>query len=228
MTPTDFASKIEHTLLKAEATPAMIDQLCDEAIRYGFAAVCVNPTYVAHCEERIGGSHSVIATVVGFPLGATRTDVKVKETLRAIDDGALEIDMVIRLGDLIAGNTVAVCDDIAAIADAVHTASSRHELKVILETAALTEEQIRRGCQCAAEARADFVKTSTGFHPAGGATVQAVRLMRQCSRLKIKAAGGIRDLAAAQALLDAGAVRLGCSASVNIMQQLEQALAQPV
>lgn len=227
MTRNELASKIEHTLLKAEATPAMIDRLCDEAMQYGFAAVCVNPMWVAHCENRVGGSHTVIATVVGFPLGANRTDVKVKETQRAIDDGAMEIDMVIRLGDLIAGNTDAVCEDIAAVADAVHTASAHHELKVILETAALTDEQIQLGCWCAGQARADFVKTSTGFHPAGGATVEVIRLMRQYSRLKIKAAGSIRDLATAQAMLDAGAVRLGCSASVQLVQELERMSAQP-
>ncbi len=222
MTQTDLASKIEHTLLKSEATPVMIDRLCDEARQYQFAAVCVNPIWVAHCEHRLEGSKSVIATVVGFPLGANRTDIKVAETQRAINDGALEIDMVLRVGDLIAGNTALVCDDIAAVADAVHTASSRHELKVILETATLNEEQILLGCLCAAEARADFVKTSTGFHPAGGATVEAVRLMHQHSpKLKIKAAGGIRDLAKAQALLNAGAQRLGCSASVHIMNELK-------
>src|SRR5688500_17800867 len=115
MTSNELASKIEHTLLKPEATPAMIDQLCDEAVHYGFAAVCVNPISVAHCERRLESSRSVIATVVGFPLGANRTDIKVAETQRAIIDGALEIDMVIRLGDLIAGNAALVSDDIAAV-----------------------------------------------------------------------------------------------------------------
>jgi deoxyribose-phosphate aldolase len=159
--------------------------------------------------------------VVGFPFGGNRTDTKVDETRRAIDDGAVEIDMVPRMGDLIAGNESVVRDDIAAVVDVVHAASPEHELKVILETAALSRDRIITACRCCAEARADFVKTSTGFHPAGGATVEAVRLLhRYASPLKIKASGGIRTLVVAQAMIEAGASRLGMSSGPAIMEEL--------
>jgi deoxyribose-phosphate aldolase len=222
MSPKELASRIDHTILKPEATPAMIDRVCDEALEHEFAAVCVNPVWVARCRERLLGSPVLVASVIGFPLGASLTAVKEEETRRAIDHGATEIDMVIRIGDLIAGNTSIVRDDIAAVAHVVHTASPRHVLKVILETAALTTEQAVAGCRCVAEAEADYAKTSTGFHPAGGATVDTVRLLhRHCAPIKVKAAGGIRDLATAKAMLEAGASRLGCSASVKIMNELE-------
>ena len=224
MTPRELAASIEHTLLKPEATPAAIDRLCDEAVQYGFVAVCVNPIWVKRCAERLAaGSPVRIASVVGFPLGVSRTDTKVDEARRAIDDGAVEFDMVARLGDLVARNTAAVRDDIAAVAEAVHRACPGHVLKVILETAALTEEQIAAGCRCAAEARADFVKTSTGFHPAGGATVEAVRLLgRYGAPLKVKAAGGIRTFATARAMLEAGAERIGCSIGPKIMDLISR------
>jgi deoxyribose-phosphate aldolase len=221
MTRRELAHRIDHTVLKPEATPAAIDQLCDEAREHGFIAVCVNPLYVARCVRRLEGSGVLVASVVGFPLGASRTDIKVDETRRAIADGAVEIDMVIAVGELIAGNTSFIRDDIAALAHEVHGASGRAELKVILETAALTPDQITAGCRCCVDAGADFVKTSTGFHPAGGATVESVRLLKAHSPgLKVKAAGGIRDLATARAMLEAGADRLGCSASVRILGEL--------
>ena len=221
MTRRELAARIDHTVLKSEATPAAIDTLCDEARQHGFIAVCVNPLYVARCVKRLAGSGVLVASVVGFPLGASRTDIKVDETRRAIEDGAIEIDMVIPVGELIAGNVSYVRDDIAALVHEVHGASKKHELKVILETAALTKELIIAGCRCCVEARADFVKTSTGFHPAGGATVESVRLLKTYSPgLKVKAAGGIRDLAAAKAMIEAGADRLGCSASVKIIGKL--------
>ncbi len=221
MTRRELASKIDHTVLKPEATPAAIDQLCDEAREHGFIAVCVNPIHVSRCVRRLEGSDVHVASVVGFPLGASLSDIKADETRRAIEDGAVEIDMVIPVGELIAGNTPCVRDDIAAIAEEVKTAWPPCQLKVILETAALTPEQIIAGCRCCVEAGADFVKTSTGFHPAGGATVESVRLLRQHSPgLQVKAAGGIRDLATALAMLEAGADRLGCSASVKILTEL--------
>jgi len=199
----------------------MIDRLCDEALEYGFWAVCVNPIWVKRCADRLAGSAVRVAGVAGFPLGADLTEIKVAQAKRAIDDGAGEIDMVVRIGDLIAGNTDLVGDDIAAVADIVHAASADNVLKVILETAALTEDQLMAGCRCALEAGADFVKTSTGFHPAGGASTQAVRLLCQhAAPLKVKAAGGIRDLAGARAMLQAGADRLGCSASVKIVNEI--------
>jgi deoxyribose-phosphate aldolase len=223
MTRRELATTIDHTILKPEATGAMIEQLCDEALDYRFAAVCVNPIWVATCAKRLAGSGVDVASVIGFPLGASETEIKVAETKRAIDDGAREIDMVVRLGDLIAGETSRCRDDMAAVADACHAASSEHLLKVILETAALTEEQIIAGCRCVAEAQADFVKTSTGFHPTGGATVESVQLLRRhTAPIKVKAAGGIRDLATAQAMLKAGADRLGCSSSVTIIQEFSE------
>ena len=223
MTRQQLAAMIDHTVLKAEATPAQIDQLCAEAAQFGFYSVCVNPGWVSRCRDRLAGTRVAIATVAGFPLGANITSVKVDEARRAIDDGAIEVDMVISVGDLIAGNTSKVRDDIAAVGDAVHAASAKHLLKVILETAALTEAQIIAGCRCVAEAQADFVKTSTGFHPAGGATVESVRLLRKHSApIMVKAAGGIRDLATALAMVEAGADRLGCSASVKIVGELAE------
>lgn len=222
VTRKELASYIDHTVLKPEATPAMIDTLCAEAAEHGFIAVCVNPVWVRRCRERLSGTRVLVASVIGFPLGASQTAIKVAETKRAIDDGATEIDMVIRVGDLIAGDTRLVRDDIAAVADAVHAASPEHVLKVILETAALTEQQIIAGCRCVAEAQADFVKTSTGFHPSGGATLDSVRLLRKHSApIKVKAAGGIRDLKTALAMIEAGADRLGCSASVKVLAELK-------
>jgi deoxyribose-phosphate aldolase len=221
MTKRELASTIDHTVLKPEATPSAIDQLCDEARQHQFIAVCVNPLYVARCVKRLQGSGVLVASVVGFPLGANRTEVTVEETHRAVEDGAAEIDMVVALGELIAGNVSFVRDDIAAIAEATHRASKKNALKVILETAALSKDQIIAGCRCSVEAKADFVKTSTGFHPSGGATVESVKLLKHhAPGLKVKAAGGIRDLATAQSMLAAGADRLGCSASVKILGEL--------
>lgn len=221
MTREQLACCIDHTLLKPEATPDMIDRLCDEAVEHGFAIVCVNPIWVARSARRLARSTTRVCAVVGFPLGASRTESKVDETRRAIGDGAFEIDMVIRVGDLIAGNGTVVRDDMAAVADVVHAASPNHLLKVILETAALTPQQVIAGCRCAAEAQVDFVKTSTGFHPAGGATVEAVRLLhKHASPIKVKASGGIRSAATARAMLEAGAARLGCSNSIAILDEI--------
>jgi deoxyribose-phosphate aldolase len=217
----ELAAMIDHTLLKPEARAAAVDQLCDEAMRFGFAAVCVNPVWAGRCARRLQGSSVRVASVAGFPLGASRSAVKAEEARRAIEEGAVEVDMVIHIGDLIDGNLSAVRDDVADVARSVHAASKSNVLKVILETAALTTDQIIHGCQCAADGGADFVKTSTGFHPAGGASVEAVRLLRANARgMKIKAAGGIRTLELALSMMGAGADRLGCSASVQIVQQL--------
>lgn len=218
--PPDIASRIEHTLLKPEATPDDIDRLCDEAARWGLFAVCVNPLHVARAARRLENAATIVVSVAGFPLGATHTATKVDEARRAIDDGAREIDMVARIGDLRAGDRAAVRDDIYAVACAVHASSPHHRLKVILETAALTEEQIILGCRCAAEGEADFVKTSTGFHPAGGATLEAVRLLhRHAAPIGVKAAGGIRTLHQARAMIDAGAARIGTSSGVAIVRE---------
>lgn len=221
MIASDMASRIDHTNLKPEARPEEMDRLCAEAGQHGFAAVCVNPIWVAQCANNMSGSRVRVASVIGFPFGASRTNTKVDEARRAIDDGAVEIDMVLRIGDLLAGHTSVVRDDIAAVVDAVHAASPEHELKVIIETALMNRDQIIAACRCCAEAQADFVKTSTGFHPAGGATSDAVRLLhRYASPLRVKASGGIRTLVVAKAMIEAGASRLGTSSGVAIMKEL--------
>ncbi len=187
-----------------------------------FNAVCVNPIWVKQCTHRLKGTKVRVASVIGFPFGANKTETKVDEARRVIEDGAVELDMVARIGDLIAGNTSVVRDDIAAVVDVVHGTSPDHELKVILETAALTPEQIIAGCRCCAEAQADFVKTSTGFHPAGGATSEAVRLLhRYATPLRVKASGGISTLARAQAMIKAGAYRLGTSSGPAILEEFK-------
>jgi len=221
MTVKDVAARIEHTLLKPEATPQQVDILCDEAIAHGFAGVCIHPVFVAQAARRLRGHPTVrIITVAGFPLGASATPTKAFEARRALEDGAHEMDMVIHLGALIAGDRRAVRADIEAVAHIVHQVSPPAVLKVILETAALNEEQIILGCRCVAEGEADFVKTSTGFHPAGGATVEHVRLLyRHAAPIKVKAAGGIRTWDQACAMIEAGAARLGTSASLEILRQ---------
>ena len=234
VTEAEMIRAVEHTLLRPEATPQQVDALCDEALRYGFAGVCVNPIYVRRAAERLTltptlsreGSGSleirpIVVAAVGFPLGANSTATKADEARRAIDDGATEIDMVVALGPLSAGDRTYVRSDIVAVARVVHQATGNRLLKVILETAALTMDQLILGCRCCAEAEADFVKTSTGFHPRGGATVEHVRqLHRHASPLRVKAAGGIRTAEAAKAMLEAGAVRIGTSAGVAILEQL--------
>ncbi len=222
-TPREVAGTIEHTLLKPEATVEQIDALVDEALQYEFVGVCVNPVHVARVAKRLENRRQVprIVTAVGFPLGATRTDTKADEARRALDDGATDIDMVANIGALVAGNQTAVRREIETLAGIVHQTPGGRVLKVILETAALTEERIILGCRCCAEGEADFVKTSTGFHPTGGATVEHVRLLhRYASPIPVKASGGIRTAAFALALLEAGAARLGTSAGVAILAEL--------
>jgi deoxyribose-phosphate aldolase len=219
----EFARLIDHTLLKPEAAPIQVDQLCDEALEWKFATVCINPLYVPRCVQRVRGGTVGVATVCGFPLGASTTADKCDEARRAVEAGASEVDMVLRVGELIAGETRAVRDDVAAVVDAVRHARRDALVKVIFETGALNESQIIAGCRCCAEAQADFVKTSTGFHPTGGATVEAVRIMhKHAAPLRIKASGGIRDLKTAEAMVAAGASRLGMSASVAVMRELSR------
>lgn len=228
LTAHDVAGRIDHTLLAPEATPQQIDVLCDEAVRHGFAGVCVNPIHVRRAAARLGdceraGSRPALVSVAGFPLGAGTSSIKADEARGAIDDGATEVDMVVNLGALIGGEAVAVRRDIEAVAHAVHGAGPGLILKVILETAALTDEQIILGCRCAMEGEADFVKTSTGFHPDGGATVEQVRLLkRYASPLGVKASGGIRTARSAAAMIEAGASRIGTSAGVEIIQELDR------
>lgn len=218
----ELAAKIDHTILKAEALPSQIDAVCREAQEWRFAAVCVNPLYVARCVAHLKGSGIAVATVCGFPLGATTTADKCAEAGRAVAAGASEVDMVLQLGALLASELSAVRDDMAAVVDATKRANPAALVKVIFESAALSAEQIIAACRCAAEAQVDYVKTSTGFHASGGASVEAVRLMhKHAAPIKVKASGGIRDLKTARAMLAAGASRLGLSSSVAIMLEAQ-------
>nr|HID14138.1 deoxyribose-phosphate aldolase [Anaerolineae bacterium] len=214
----EIACFIDHTLLKPEATPRQIERLCDEARRYGFAAVCVNPVYVRLAARRLEGSGVAVCSVAGFPLGATTTAAKVYEARQALADGANEVDMVIHIGALKAGDYERVQEDIAAVAAVCHEGGAL--LKVIIETALLSDAEKVAACRLAQAAGADFVKTSTGF-ASGGATVEDVRLMWQTvgPQMGVKAAGGIRSYADALAMIEAGANRIGTSAGVQIVEQ---------
>lgn len=217
--PPALARYIDHTQLKPTATAGMIETLCEQARAHEFFSVCVNPYYAAMAAEKLAGSNSVVCTVVGFPLGATSTRAKALETEWCVEAGAREIDMVIAQGPLLDGNDEAVTQDIRAVVQAAKGAL----VKVILETAALDEAAIDRACACSEAAGAHFVKTSTGFGP-GGASLEAVARMRRAvgDRLGVKASGGIRSLADARAMIDAGATRLGASASVAIIKEQDQ------
>ena len=217
--PTDgeLSHMIDHTLLKADATQDEIAQLCYEARKHDFASVCVNPSYVKLCAELLDGTDVLVCTVVGFPLGATSTEAKTFETQKAVRDGATEVDMVINVGALKSRDYEVVEQDIASIARACHAGGAI--LKVIIEAALLTDEEKVAACQLAKVAGADFVKTSTGFGP-GGATPEDVALMRQVvgSEMGVKAAGGIKTTADAKRMIEAGASRIGASASIKIVQ----------
>jgi deoxyribose-phosphate aldolase len=212
------ASLIDHTLLKAEATKAEIETLCREAAEFGFATVCVNPTWVALAARRLNGSRSGVCSVVGFPLGATTPDVKHYETRRAIFDGAREVDMVINIGALKSGDLRLVERDIEAVVAPCRDAGVVS--KVIIEAALLTDEEKVTATTLTKAAGADFVKTSTGFGP-GGATAADVALMRRVvgAEMGVKAAGGVKDFAALETMVKAGATRIGASAGVRIVQQ---------
>jgi deoxyribose-phosphate aldolase len=215
----DIARYIDHTLLRPEATKDQIRKLCEEAKEYGFAAVCVNPTYVALAAKLLQDSLTKVCTVVGFPLGAHISEIKAVEAERAIRDGAKEIDMVINIGALKSGDDDLVYRDIAAVVDVCHDGGAA--CKVIIEAALLNDDEKVRACQASRRARADFVKTSTGFGPSG-ATVHDVALMVQAvqgTSMGVKAAGGIRTLAEAREMLEAGATRIGTSAGVLIMKE---------
>ena len=212
-----LAHMIDHTILKPDASQDEIAQLCYEARKHNFASVCVNPAYVKLCSELLEGTEVLVCTVVGFPLGATPTEVKVFETQQAIREGATEVDMVINVGALKSRDYELVERDIASIANACHAGNAI--LKVIIEAALLTDEEKVAACQLAKVANADFVKTSTGFGP-GGATPEDVALMRRVvgPAIGVKAAGGIRSFEDAQKMIAAGASRIGASASVKIIQ----------
>ena len=217
--PSDIAAYIDHTLLRSDATYEQIDRLCAEAAQFGFASVCVNPYYVRRCAGNLANTRVKVCTVVGFPLGANTSQTKALEARRAIRDGAREIDMVINVGALKSGDDDTVYRDIRAVVDASMDGGAI--CKVILETALLTDDEKLRACVAAVRAKADFVKTSTGFGP-GGATADDVALMHQAvsdARLGVKASGGIRDLDQAQRMIQAGATRIGASAGVKIVKQ---------
>lgn len=214
MTDFQIARYIDHTLLKQESTQADIIQLCKEAKQYQFATVCVNPFWVKTAAEELKSSGVGVATVIGFPLGATSTFTKVAETRDAIASGATEVDMVINIGALKSKDEMAVYQDIRQI---VRAANGQALVKVIIETGFLTDEEKKRACMIAKEAGADFVKTSTGFGP-GGATVEDIKLMRETvgPEIGVKASGGVRDFETAKAMIDAGATRIGASSGVAI------------
>jgi len=214
--PMDLARYIDHTLLKPEATAADIDQLCAEAEEYRFASVCINPTWVKRAAANLRGSDVVTCTVIGFPLGATTTQIKAMEARRALREGAREVDMVINVGALKSGDIDLVREDIAQVAEAAHEVGGL--CKVILETALLTDEEKVIASSLAKEAKADFVKTSTGFGP-GGATVYDVALMRETvgPEMGVKASGGVRTAEDVEDMIAAGATRIGASAGVQIV-----------
>ncbi|MFK4639959.1 deoxyribose-phosphate aldolase [Paenarthrobacter histidinolovorans] len=215
--PANIASYIDHTLLKPEASEADILKVCAEAVEYQFKSVCVNPVWVKTVTKALKGSGVLTCSVIGFPLGATPTDVKAFEARGAVLDGANEIDMVINMASARANDKGALVDDIRAVAETVHAGDAI--LKVIIETSMLTDEQKVLACQAAVEAGADFVKTSTGFN-GGGATVEDVALMRTTvgPDLGVKASGGVRSLADAQAMIAAGATRIGASSGIAIVK----------
>lgn len=221
-----LAAMIDHTMLKPDATPDKIAQLCFEARKYHFASVCVNPTHVQLCADLLRGTDVKVCSVIGFPLGATETDVKVFEAQKAIEHGATEIDMVINIGALKAGDNNVVARDIRAVVEAGHARGAL--VKVIIETFLLADEEKVVACLLAKEAGADFVKTSTGFS-GGGATVHDVELMRKTvgPNIGVKAAGGIHTLEDAENLIRAGATRIGASAGVKIVRGEAEAAKQP-
>ena len=218
----ELARYIDHTALKPETAETQIVQLCDEARRYQFMAVCVNPVWVKRCAQLLQGSATRVATVAGFPLGATLSEVKACETKSVLEAGAQEVDMVINVGALKSKDYALVARDITAVVDTARASGAI--TKVIIETALLNDDEKVVACRLAVEAGAEFVKTSTGF-ASSGATVQDVALMRRTvgPEVGVKAAGGIRTYADVLKMIEAGASRIGASASIKIMQEAAQA-----
>jgi deoxyribose-phosphate aldolase len=213
----NIARMIDHTLLKPDATPDKVAQLCLEARKYNFASVCVNPTNVKLCAELLKGSPVKVCSVIGFPFGATMPDIKIFETQLAIQHGASEVDMVINIGALKGGDVKLVAHDIRGVVTTGHSLGAL--VKVIIETSMLTDEEKVIACLLAKEAGADFVKTSTGYG-GGGATVQDIALMRRVigPDMGVKASGGIHSKEDAENLIKAGATRIGASAGIKIIQ----------
>ena len=220
-TAQSLAAVIDHTVLRPEATAGDVARLCEEAMEWGFATACVNPRFVEQAVSLLAGTEVGVCSVAGFPLGASTCRAKSYEAAEAFAAGAREVDMVIPVGAAVAGDLAAVAADVEAVVAARDRENAEGIVKVILETAVLEEEMIRSLCQVVSKAGADFLKTSTGFHPAGGATVDAVRLLSECrGGCRVKAAGGIRTLEQALAMLEAGADRLGTSSGVAIAEAL--------
>ncbi|PID23847.1 deoxyribose-phosphate aldolase [Sporosarcina sp. P7] len=215
---TNYAAYIDHTLLKAEATKQQVLELCEEAKKYSFASVCINPTWVKTAAEALQSTEVKVCTVIGFPLGASTSEVKAFETKDAIANGATEVDMVINIGALQSGLLEQVQNDIAAVVEA---ARGKALVKVIIETSLLDDIQKRTACELAVLAGADFVKTSTGFST-GGATPEDVKLMRAVvgPAIGVKASGGVRSAEDVDRMMESGATRIGASSGVSIMQGL--------
>lgn len=214
-----YSKYIDHTILKPDASLESIDKLCHEALKYDFASVCVNPCFVERCYNILKDSDVKVCTVIGFPLGANKTFIKVKEAQDSVFDGASEVDMVINVSQLKAGNDDYVRNEIAAIRK---TLREDVILKVIIETCLLTDEEKERACRLSKEAGADFVKTSTGFST-GGATKEDIALMRRVvgPEMGVKASGGIRTKEDFLAMIENGATRIGTSSGVKIIEELE-------
>ncbi|MFZ6018370.1 MAG: deoxyribose-phosphate aldolase [Chloroflexota bacterium] len=219
-----LAKVIDHSLLRPELTSQEVIEGCQLAARYHVATVCVKPCHVRLAAEQLKDSDVLVSTVIGFPHGSSVTEIKVAEAQRAMDDGAVELDMVLNIGELRSGNDEYVYQDIKAVCDVAHARGVK--VKVILENAYLTDEQKVRGCQLAEKAGADWVKTSTGFAP-GGATLEDLRLMRRSvsEKVQIKAAGGVRTLDALLAVIEAGVTRCGATATAKILDDFKVRLA---
>ncbi len=220
--PDEIARKIDHTLLKPEATREQIEGLCAEALAHNFAAVCVNPIWVRRSAELLRGSQTAVCTVVGFPLGATTPEVKAFEAARVVAGGACEVDMVINVGALRSGDYALVERDIAGVVEASQATGAL--VKVIIEAALLSDDDKVKACVLSRVAGAQFVKTSTGFGP-GGATAADVALMRRVvgPEMGVKAAGGVKDYESARAMIEAGADRIGASVGIKIVQESREA-----
>jgi deoxyribose-phosphate aldolase len=222
MEPLELARKIDHSALRPETSRDRIMELCGEARTFSFGAVCIAPVWISFSKRVLEDADVKVVTVIGFPHGNTLSKVKAYEAKMAVEKGADELDMVINLGALISGDYDTVMDDIRAVVEIAELKPGT-QVKVIIETAILTEEEKVQACVLAEKAGADFVKTSTGFG-SGGATIQDVKLLRKTvgNRLGVKASGGIRDLETALSLIEAGADRLGCSESVSIIKEFTE------
>ncbi len=218
--PDTIAALIDHTLLKPDSSRSEVEKLCAEARRASFASVCINPFWVRLAKRELEGSPVRVCTVIGFPLGANATETKLAEAQTALADGATELDMVQNVGALRSGDLPTVLDELKGLADLAHSRGAL--LKVIIETALLSDEEKRTSCKLAAEAGADFVKTSTGFAAGGGATAADVKLMRSIvgPAIGVKASGGVRTLAALREMVQAGANRIGTSSGLSILREL--------